>query len=95
MKEEVASNSVSGGGVDMNPNGRPKHKEFNVSADVFRKFETGRMKFERWSKFLDEEDDNQMSIKLYAAKNRGHTIILRNEETGALRAIRRRSSNGL
>jgi hypothetical protein len=95
MKEEVASNSVAGGGVDMNPTGKPRHKEFNVPASVFRKFETGRMKFERWAKFLDEDDENQMGIKSYAAKNRGHTIILRNEETGALRAIRQRSSNGL
>ena len=94
MKEEVAANSVASGGVDMNPTGK-KYKEFSVPSDVFRKFETGRVKFERWSKYLDEDDENQMGIKSYAKKNRSHTIILRNEETGAIRAIRQRSSNGL
>tara|TARA_X000001388_G_scaffold72490_1_gene63198 strand:+ start:451 stop:795 length:345 start_codon:yes stop_codon:yes gene_type:complete len=72
-----------------------RYKEFNVPTEVFRKFQTGRNKFERWSKYLNLEDANQKSIYDFAKKNRGTHIILRDEETGAMRAIRRRSSNNL
>lgn len=74
---------------------KKKGKQFDVPSEVFRRFQTGRNKFERWSKFLNLEDDNQKSIYDYAARNRDSSIILRDETTGALRAIRPRSSNRL
>ena len=72
-----------------------KGKRFDVSSDVFRRFQTGRNKFERWSKFLNLEDSNQKAIYDYAIRNRDATVILRDSETGAMRAIRPRSSNRL
>jgi len=72
-----------------------KGKAFDVSTDVFRRFQKGRNKFERWSKFLNLEDSNQKAIYDYAKRNRGATIVLRDSETGALRAIRARSSDNL
>jgi len=72
-----------------------KGKAFDVSPDVFRRFQKGRNKFERWSKFLNLEDSNQKAIYDYAKRNRGATIVLRDSETGALRAIRARSSDNL
>tara|TARA_A100001015_G_scaffold281916_1_gene345666 strand:- start:452 stop:784 length:333 start_codon:yes stop_codon:yes gene_type:complete len=72
-----------------------KGKKFDVSSDVFRRFQTGRNKFERWSKFLNLEDSNQKAIYDYAIRNRDATVILRDSETGAMRAIRPRSSNRL
>lgn len=73
-----------------------KYKEFTVSNETFRRFQTGRAKFERWSKFLNLQDDIEKSIYDYNIESRGKNIIvLRNEETGALRAIRPRSSNEL
>ena len=85
--------AATGGGYD-----KPlfnKGKKFDVPSDVFRRFQTGRNKFERWSKFLNKEDANQKSLYDYATRNRDHTIILRDETTGALKAIRPRSSNNL
>lgn len=72
-----------------------KGKKFDVSSDVFRRFQTGRNKFERWSKFLNLEDSTQKAIYDYAIRNRNATVILRDSETGAMRAIRPRSSNRL
>ena len=80
----------------LGPAKKRKYKEFVVPNDVFRRFETGRVKFERWSKYLNLEDAGQKSIYDYYNKTRGKSIIiLRNEETGALKAIRARSSNDL
>jgi len=70
-------------------------KMFDVCNDCFSKFSKGRQKFERWSKFLNLEDDMQKSIYDYAKTHRKNTIVLRCSETGALRAIRSRSACGL
>ena len=73
-----------------------KYKEFTVSNETFRRFQTGRTKFERWSKYLNLQDDIEKSIYDYYNKTKGHgIIILKNEETGALRAVRPKSSNEL
>jgi len=83
--------STQTSGVDMTPT----YKIFNVKPDVFRRFETGRVKFERWSKFLDKDDPDQCKIYDYACKNRTKMVVLRDESTGAMRGIRRRSNNAL
>jgi arylsulfatase A-like enzyme len=66
---------------------------FDVSSDVFRRFETGRNRYERWKKYLDEDDENQASILKYAKKHPKNTIVLRCSDNGAMRAIRRRAIN--
>jgi|GEM_PF-1177240 len=72
-----------------------RYRAFDVEPEVFKKFETGRVKFERWSRYLDMNNENHKQIHEYARRNGKHVIILRNSENGALRAIRRRSANGL
>jgi|688.fasta_scaffold09764_19 hypothetical protein len=72
---------------------RKKFMQFDVNSDTFRKFETGRNRFERWSKYLNLQDDSEKAIYDYAMKNRDHTIVLRNGDTGAMRSIRRRALN--
>lgn len=71
-----------------------KWKMFDVPSDVFRRFETGRNKFERWSKYLDPNDESQQEIATYAKKNPKNTIVLRDSTNGVLRQIRRRASHG-
>lgn len=75
---------------------RRKYKQFDLETETFRKFEKGRMKFERWSKFLNMENENHRSLYDYANKNSGkdHLIVIRDSSTGAMRAIRRRPHNG-
>lgn len=84
-----------GTGYDPKLGPKKKGKDFNVPTEIFRRFQTGRNKFERWSKFLNLEDDNQKAIYDYALRNRDATIVLRDETTGAMRAIRQRASNGI
>ena len=75
------------------PRGGNNWKMFSVKPEVFRRFEAGRSKFERWSKFLDLNDESQREIYDYAKKNNKNTVVLQCAETGALRGIRRRALN--
>lgn len=72
-----------------------RYRSFDVEPELFRKFQTGRVKFERWSKYLDMNNENHKTIYDFAKKNHGHVIVLRDSNSGALRAIRRRSADGL
>lgn len=93
MQEETSTTS----GIAFTSKPLPSHgdnwKMFDVPSDTFRRFQTGRNKFERWSKYLDEADETQAAIKQYALKKPQHTIVLRDSDTGAMRSIRRKSSN--
>ena len=84
----TSGNTVSSTNVDKHITGRT----FKVPNNVFRRFQFGRNKYERWSKYLE---DGQADLKGYAQKNPSHTIMLQCEETGAMRAIRRKASNKL
>ena len=64
-------------------------KMFTVCSETFRKFETGRFKFERWAKYLNLQDETDKAVYDYATTNRKKTVVLQCSETGALRAIRR------
>lgn len=97
MNEEMNTASVPSTSTQF-PLGTPpmsgnSWKVFKVTPDVFRRFETGRNAFERWSKHLDLSDVNQKEIYDYAKKNRKNTIVLQCGDTGCLRSIRRRAVN--
>jgi len=81
--ENMAMPPTSGGLM------RRKYKSFDVDSQLFRKFESGKVKFEHWSKYLDMQNEGHTSIYEYAKKNPNHVIVLRNSDNGALRAIRR------
>ena len=73
------------------PNGK-NYSMFDLPSEVFRRFSPGRAKFERWSKFLDLNDEKQNELYLFAKKNPSKKkIILRDSETGALMMIRPRA----
>jgi hypothetical protein len=67
-------------------------KMFDVPSDVFKRFENGRNRFERWSKYLDTNDESQAEILKYAKGSPKNTIVLRDSTNGVLRQIRRRAS---
>lgn len=97
--EGVGTSTAS---VALPPTGGPKFKGisphgknysmFDLPSDVFRRFSPGRAKFERWSKFLDLNDEKQNELYLFAKKNPyKKKIILRDSDTGALMMIRPRA----
>lgn len=71
-----------------------RYKQFDLETETFRKFEKGRSKFERWSKYLDLNNEGHRSLYDYARGNRGreHLIVIRDSTTGAMRAIRHMAS---
>jgi len=93
INDQVTTGSVAIVDRPLGIKKKTKYKDFNVPSDIFRRFDTGRNKFERWSKYLNLEDENQRAIYSYAKKNRKSVIILRDETTGAMRCIRRKASN--
>lgn len=72
---------------------KKKYHQFDVSSETFNRFQAGRTKFERWSKYLNLEDKTEKAIYDYHKKNSKGVIILRNSENGALRSIRPKASN--
>lgn len=82
----------------MPPTGAAKplrrYKTFDVVPETFRKFEKGRVKFERWARYLNLQDQKEREIYDYAVKNWRDVVVLRDSSSGALRAIRRRSVDG-
>lgn len=67
-----------------------RYRKFDVDTDTFRKFAPGKQRFERWSRFLNLQDQTHKSLYDYARANRGreHLIVIRDSSTGAMRAIR-------
>lgn len=94
-KEQMTTGAVAIYDKPLGGKKKQKYRDFDVPTDVFRRFQTGRNKFERWAKYLDLTDSDQKKIYDYARKNRDAVVVLRDSTTGALRAIRQRASNGL
>jgi|APSaa5957512535_1039671.scaffolds.fasta_scaffold37835_3 hypothetical protein len=93
LKEDVIGNSVGADNVDMTP-GKPKKKPdkfklFTVPSKVFRRFDKRRSKFERWSRYLNLQDETQQELYHYAKTKPMNTIILKDDTTGAMRSIQR------
>lgn len=72
-----------------------KYQRFTVPTNVFQSFDKGRRKYQRWKKFLDLNDEKQNLIARFSKRHRDAVIVLQDEVTGAMRAIRPTSSDGL
>ena len=93
IKDQTTAAAVAVQDRPLGAKKKKKIKEFIISDETFNRFNTGRTKFERWGKYLNLQDENEKSIYDYYRKNNNATIYLRNEKTGALRAIRPRAVN--
>ena len=97
VEEDVAANSVAGGGVDLSPTVRMKKGRkfatFKVSDEVFSKFKKGKKKYSKWKEYLNMEDDAQSSIYSYARKNPKGVIIMQSK-SGDTKAIRFNRTGG-
>jgi hypothetical protein len=98
ISEDAPTQSVSSGAVAMPPDvqiwRKKRYKEFAVSDDVYHKFRNGKMKFERWSKYLNLENEAERNIYNYARSNHRGICVLRHEDTGQVRAIRYSRTGG-
>ena len=98
-KEEIA-NVAGDGAVSMPPTAKHvkkikrKSKQFNVSPALFDIFRRGKKKFEKWSKYLNMEDEGHRAIYQWAVKNPQGILILQNSQSGEVRAIRHNRMGG-
>ena len=96
VKKEIA-NVAGDGAVSMPPTAKKvkrKTKQFNVSPQLFDMFRRGKKKFERWSKYLNIEDESHRAIYQWAIKNPQGILILQNSQSGEVRAIRHNRMGG-
>jgi len=98
LKKEEIANVAGDGAVSMPPTAKRvkkrKSKTFNVSPALFDMFRRGKKKFEKWSKYLNMEDEGHRALYSWAVKNREGVIILQNSVTGEVRAIRHNRMGG-
>ena len=99
LKKENIANVAGDGAVSMPPTAKKvkknrKSKTFNVSPALFDIFRRGKKKFEKWSRYLNMEDEGHRALYSWAVKNREGIIILQNAQTGEVRAIRHNRLGG-
>lgn len=100
--EDAAANAtgpaVAGTGDDSDTVVVRKKKRktaiFKVTPEVFSRFAKGKKKYERWSKYLNTEDEAEASIYSFARKNPDGMIILQCAETGNQKGIRFNPNGG-
>jgi len=100
--EDAAANAtgsaVAGTGDDSDTVVVRKKKRktavFKVTPEVFSRFAKGKKKYERWSKYLNTEDEAEASIYSFARRNPDGMIILQCSETGNQKGIRFNPNGG-
>jgi len=64
---------------------------FKVSAEDYIKSINGRSKYQRWSKHLDMENEENSGAKSYAHRNPGKPLLIQNQKTGEMSYLIHRS----
>jgi hypothetical protein len=93
LLEDVPANAVGSGSavstdypaIRPGKNGR-KYGVFDVDDNIFRRFAKGKKKFDKWSNYINTEDEHQSKIYQFARKNPRGIIVLKNgDKTKAIR----------
>lgn len=67
---------------------------FTVHPNLYNEAKLEKKKYQRWSKYLEEAQDELSPLREYANANPGSPIIIENEKTGAMCYVRYGSRNG-
>ena len=98
QKEEMSTSGDTGvtGVYPPYPAHKKKRKkeQFSVTPETWNKFRKGKMKFEKWSKYLDLKDESQKKIYDWAKRHHNGTLVLQNAVTGAMRGVRYNQNGG-
>ena len=90
LKKEDIANVAGDGAVSMPPTAKKvkrKSKTFNVSPDLYDMFRRGKKKFEKWSKYLNMEDEGHRALYAWAIKNPQGILVIQNSQSGEVRAL--------
>lgn len=89
FKEFTGTTSVAGAGDDgivpVYP--KKKRKVFDVPDHIFKRLAPGKMKYERWAKYLSTFEEYERQIFEYIKSNRNHEVILRNQVSGEAKLV--------
>lgn len=69
-------------------------KVFSVSNEQFEKLKDGKIRGDRWNKYIDEDSELGTEMKTFSLRNPSKPVVVRNEETGELVFLRRRQTDG-
>ena len=98
LKKEDIANVAGDGAVSMPPTAKKvkkrKSKQFNVSPALFDMFRRGKKKLEKWSKYLNMEDEGHRALYSWAVKNPQGILIIQNSQSGEVRALRHNRMGG-
>ena len=97
LKKEDIANVAGDGAVSMPPTAKKvkrKSKTFNVSPDLYDMFRRGKKKFEKWSKYLNMEDEGHRALYAWAIKNPQGILVIQNSQSGEVRALRHNRMGG-
>lgn len=100
FKEFTGTNSVAGAGDDgvvvVDPKKKKKKgKIFDVPDHIFKRLSPGKMKYERWAKYLSTFEEYERQIFEYIKSNRNHEVVLRNQVTGESKLVTIRTKEEL
>jgi hypothetical protein len=93
LLEDVPANAIGSGAavstdypaIRAGKNGR-RYGVFDVDDSIFRRFAKGKKKFDKWSNYINTEDEDQSKIYHFARKNPRGIIVLKNgDKTKAIR----------
>jgi hypothetical protein len=93
--DEVAANAVAGGGVDMTPTKKSKvgpthrRKQFRVSSNTFKKISESSYKNGEWTRMLDLDEEQELSLYMYSRNNPGTDVEVVSEDR--VKVLRRKS----
>ena len=97
LKREDIANVAGDGAVSMPATAKKvkrKSKTFNVSPDLYDMFRRGKKKFEKWSKYLNMEDEGHRALYAWAIKNPQGILVIQNSQSGEIRALRHNRMGG-
>lgn len=69
-------------------------KMFFVSPELFEKLKSGKVRGDRWSKYIDEDSELGLNIKKYSLRNPSKPVVIQNEESGEIVFLRRKQTDG-
>lgn len=69
-------------------------KVFTVPSDLFERLKEGKIRGDRWSRYVDESSDLGRDIKTFSLRNPRLPVVIRNEETNELVFLRRKQTDG-
>ena len=97
LKKEDIANVAGDGAVSMPATAKKvkrKSKTFNVSPALYDMFRRGKKKFEKWSKYLNMEDEGHRALYAWAIKNPQGILVIQNSQSGEIRALRHNRMGG-